>query len=334
MTSTRSPCRASAAARLTVVVVLPTPPFWLATVRTARSAGRAGGRSPAWPARARCTGGRRAAVGDRGVLVVAPRSAAVDVSRETSALGHAVTTDRSSGRPLRRPTPTDPVLRHRATTRVEPVACDRCVRRSTTSDHSRTRPPTARRAAPVAAAATLARRRGRPFSASSAPPARQQRQRPAQQPVQRRDRPGGHHVEPTRRPASVLGPGPDDLDVGQPEGRRRPRRGTSSGAAAARPGRPSGRAGRARARCPGRPAPRPDVGHPRAAGMSGAEHGAVEQVPVPEPGHLARADQAALDARRSRAARRTRSASGQRVAEQRAPAARRHRRTADGACFT
>ena len=40
MTSVRSPCSASAAATLTAVVVLPTPPFWLAIVKTRCRAGR------------------------------------------------------------------------------------------------------------------------------------------------------------------------------------------------------------------------------------------------------------------------------------------------------
>ena len=39
MTRTVSPAWARAAATLTVVVVLPTPPFWLATVRTRVAAG-------------------------------------------------------------------------------------------------------------------------------------------------------------------------------------------------------------------------------------------------------------------------------------------------------
>ena len=45
MTRTVSPAWASAAATLTVVVVLPTPPFWLATVRT-RVAGGLGKTRP------------------------------------------------------------------------------------------------------------------------------------------------------------------------------------------------------------------------------------------------------------------------------------------------
>lgn len=47
-TRTRAPCRASEAARLTVVVVLPTPPFWLATTMTRVRSGR-GSPSPARP---------------------------------------------------------------------------------------------------------------------------------------------------------------------------------------------------------------------------------------------------------------------------------------------
>src|ERR1022692_749195 len=44
-TSTRDPCCASDAARLTAVVVLPTPPFWLAIVMTRHAPGRGQGRS-------------------------------------------------------------------------------------------------------------------------------------------------------------------------------------------------------------------------------------------------------------------------------------------------
>ncbi len=51
-TRTSRPCRASAAARLTVVVVLPTPPFWLATVRIRVWLG-AGSGSPTRPASTR-----------------------------------------------------------------------------------------------------------------------------------------------------------------------------------------------------------------------------------------------------------------------------------------
>src|SRR4028119_882645 len=60
-TSTRMPCRASATARLTVVVVLPTPPFWLATVMTRRA-----GRRPAAGG-----GGRPGRVAGRGVRAAA-----------------------------------------------------------------------------------------------------------------------------------------------------------------------------------------------------------------------------------------------------------------------
>ena len=52
MTSTRLPCSASATARLTVLVVLPTPPFWLATVMIRRCGrrGASGARRGAAPA--------------------------------------------------------------------------------------------------------------------------------------------------------------------------------------------------------------------------------------------------------------------------------------------
>src|SRR6516165_1116502 len=49
-TSTRLPCRARQAARLTAVVVLPTPPFWLAIVMTRQEGGR--GHSRSFPPRA------------------------------------------------------------------------------------------------------------------------------------------------------------------------------------------------------------------------------------------------------------------------------------------
>ena len=45
-TRVRSPCSASAAAMFTVLVVLPTPPFWFATVNTLRRDGR--GKRPSW----------------------------------------------------------------------------------------------------------------------------------------------------------------------------------------------------------------------------------------------------------------------------------------------
>ena len=74
MTSTRTPCRASAAARLTVLVVLPTPPFWLATVSIRRRDGRG----------IRCRSGcsTRAARAASSAIGVQPGCG--DVSRETS----------------------------------------------------------------------------------------------------------------------------------------------------------------------------------------------------------------------------------------------------------
>src|SRR5690349_22523041 len=83
MTSTRTPCCASAAARLTALVVLPTPPFWLATVRTRRCGGR--GQPPAAGFAATAAGGvsRETAASSP---TAAPRAtSAASVSRETTA---------------------------------------------------------------------------------------------------------------------------------------------------------------------------------------------------------------------------------------------------------
>ena len=62
ITSTCSPCRASAAARFTVVVVLPTPPFWFATVRIRVSSGVGSG-SPTRPASTRTAVSAARAIG-------------------------------------------------------------------------------------------------------------------------------------------------------------------------------------------------------------------------------------------------------------------------------
>src|SRR5437660_9448410 len=76
MTRVLSPCTASAAARLTAVVVLPTPPFWFATVNTRRWVGRRSGVYVVWRTRM-----ARSAAAPIGV------SYSADVSRETSAGG-------------------------------------------------------------------------------------------------------------------------------------------------------------------------------------------------------------------------------------------------------
>ena len=61
-TSTCRPCRARAAAMFTVVVVLPTPPFWFATVRTRVSSGVGSG-SPTRPASTRSAVSAARAIG-------------------------------------------------------------------------------------------------------------------------------------------------------------------------------------------------------------------------------------------------------------------------------
>ena len=103
ITSTRWPSWARAAATLTVVVVLPTPPFWLATTITRVASGRGigGRRAASWRARTVSS-----AIRARGVLSsssscpTAAKSAAVrtggrastdsvDVSRETEVVPSA-----------------------------------------------------------------------------------------------------------------------------------------------------------------------------------------------------------------------------------------------------
>src|SRR4051812_9346950 len=73
-TRTDSPCSASPAARLTALVVLPTPPFWLAIhIRRVAGGGGNGGRSA--PERNRTTVSAAAAIG--------VSTAGADVSRGT-----------------------------------------------------------------------------------------------------------------------------------------------------------------------------------------------------------------------------------------------------------
>ena len=95
MTRTRCPSWASAAATLTVDVVLPTPPFWLATTNTRVSSGRGTARprcSPPVRARTECSAARASGVRVvvEGHVVPSATSAAVrtwngdaGVSRET-----------------------------------------------------------------------------------------------------------------------------------------------------------------------------------------------------------------------------------------------------------
>ncbi len=100
-----------------------------------------------------------------------------------------------------------------------------------------------------------------------------------------------------RSTVQLLGPRTHHLHlVGQAELARRPRRGTWCAAAAAPRASPArraapapapARAARLRSRCRTPATP---------AGTHSDEHRAVEDVPVPEPGHLARTDQASLDA--------------------------------------
>ena len=77
MTRTWRPDWASAAATLTVVVVLPTPPFWLATVRTRGETGLGNGRPVSWMRRRVLSASSRA----KGVSVPGVGMAAASASR-------------------------------------------------------------------------------------------------------------------------------------------------------------------------------------------------------------------------------------------------------------
>src|SRR3954471_6109469 len=84
MSRTRRPCKASAAAMFTALVVLPTPPFWLATVSTRVPSGR-GHRS--WRTLRTCTAcaaSRAMGVSNSVSRETAVPAGALDVSRETA----------------------------------------------------------------------------------------------------------------------------------------------------------------------------------------------------------------------------------------------------------
>ena len=156
-----------------------------------------------------------------------------------------------------------------------------------------------------AAAASISAPTQDPFIATSAPCGATSGIDQRQQPLQGRDRPRGDDVEGALRRAGPR-PGPrTHLHRREPEvGHHLLEEG---GPAQQRldQGHASGPAGRWRAPAPAarRRSPRSHTVAP--AGIASREHRAVEQVPLPQPGHLARADQAADGARRRPARRRT-----------------------------
>ena len=304
-TSTRSPCRASAAARLTVVVVLPTPPFWFATVM--HPGGRGGGEvgrpdRPAPPPRS------AAARGDRGV----------DVRRLRFHVKHRPrTTARSSGhgRPARSDRPRSPCLAPGA---VDPDDRTTAGRSTPTADGrtSRARPPPGQRRQPPRPAHS---RRAAPPSWPAAA-ARAQQRDGTSRPAGPAGRPRGR--SPRRRPdrarRTLLGPGPDHASPwsrpssSTTSARNVARRSSGSTRVTCRSGRARpARARAARPRSRRRPRARPGA-------TSSPSDGAVQQVPVPQPRHLAGADQPALAPRRRPAARRSARAPASGVAEARA----------------
>ena len=94
-----------------------------------------------------------------------------------------------------------------------------------------------------------------------------------------------------------LGPAAHDLDVGEPE--VVDDLGQEGGPPQQRldQGDPAGPGGRSPAPGPGRPAPLPMSQTVLPSGIGVAQHRAVQQVPLPQPRHLPRADQAAHHAR-------------------------------------
>ena len=348
-TSTRCPIWASAAPRFTVVVVLPTPPFWLATTMTRVAGGR--GKAGVSRSRARklCSMARARGVvssAKPGALLasspavrtvkparigvvfhVKPRefryvafpASAVDENGESVDKRAHVTRSRrwktspspppastpgpaaTTGRPAPPSASGQPTPRPAAQATRTPRAGDG-TRPSPSTDHLRRR---AAQASPARPAPPRPRpRRCCPSWPPAPRRARHQRHRPAEQPVERRDRARGHDVE-TLAPVQLLGPAAHDRHAG-----RAPDRATTSSRNVVR--RSSGstrvtvRSGRAMASTrPGRPAPEP-TSHTRApSGTSLGQHRAVEQVPLPQPGHLARADQTPDRARVGQPARRT-----------------------------
>ena len=270
MTSTRRPCSASAAATLTAVVVLPTPPFWLATANT--RAGRA--RPGLLPHVHHVHGGGRLA-GDRrvefggvsretgasaacAVLAVRRHRARREhrslalVSRETagSAVGRRSFHVKHRPRSCARPRPRVP--RAGATTVVG--SASRSAPQVERPRRRRSPGPDAT-ASSVTSTSAVAALDGEQLSAGL-----HQGQAPAHQLRQPGYRPRGHE---RRRPhaaaeSRVLGPTQHHADLPQPELGDEPAQGNPPGGPSARPARRPGPAG-GRPTRPRQPGPGTDV---------------------------------------------------------------------------
>ena len=147
------------------------------------------------------------------------------------------------------------------------------------------------RSAVVAAAISSCSRR--PLHRHQGPTLADQGHRPAEQPLQRRDRAGGHHVELAACRAAPRPAPRTTSTLSRPECARPPRRGRWCAAAGARPGSPTGRAAPVASTSPGSPAPLPMSQTSRALRDRVGQERAVDQVPLPEPRDLAGTDQAA-----------------------------------------
>ena len=303
-TRTRSPCRASAAARLTVVVVLPTPPFWLATVMTRVRPGR--GRSPARPALT-CDGGAR------------PRQRSGWRSRRSRArfhVKHPVDAAVCSliGRP--RPAPAGP---DRSGSPDHPDdGRGRVDHAHAAGEHLRAASAGQLPARAVAASSSVGR--GLALQGQQAAARAQQRQttsRPAgragppREPSRRRrrDLPGraacACSSARARTTRTLVSPSSSTTSR-----RKVVRRSSGSTRVTSRSGRTSAE------HHTGQPGPAADVVHTGARlGMSSLEHRAVQQVPVPQPRHLARARSDPARPRRRPAARRSAASASRRGPE-------------------
>ena len=349
ITSTRWPSWASAAPMFTVVVVLPTPPFWLATTITRVAGGRGKRRCrAARRARKLCSAarasGRRCRRRTRRCRCSASSPARPDgeARRRVGVVFHVKPSREFRVRPLLVMPPVDENGgscgqarsaarartggKHRPAVTVTPAsplgpAVDARRRRSGASGQP-TRPgsaprPPGRRGSGTAADPSPSRARAPPARAQPEPrqdrrprPPRSPRsradalhrqQRPVGRPpaastsraaVQGRDRPRGDHVERSLA-VQLLGPAPH-----APRPSLEPRSATTSSrkwcaAAAARPASPRGPDGRSPAPAPAARRPMPMSQTARALGDQLGEDRAVEQVPLPQPGHLARTDQPA-----------------------------------------
>ncbi len=271
-----------------MLVVLPTPPFWLATVMTRVRSGR--GRSPSRPPIG--PGRPSRPRGRSGVSELSsPRSGAVSRETATSLPGCMETRLRRGGA-----VPSSDDRRHRDASRAQPDPDHGRGR----LDHARLRPAAPRPPRPASAptwhgAASSSSRAVAPLMAKQLATTA-----PAAAASSRASRSSGATARAVttsnRRALAAVRPDHARLRRCRAPGRRPPRGGSRRGAAGARRARRSDPVGGWPGRYPAAGSAA-DVAHQRPGATQRSEHRAVEQVPIPQPRDLARSEQAALDAR-------------------------------------